>query len=58
MQQLLACHATMRQQQQRIDYLEKERNQTTVRHQQRIGDLEEELSQCHKRERAGQEMFL
>ena len=58
MQQLLACHVTMRQQQQRIDDLEKERNQTTVRHQQRIGDLEEELSQCHKRERAGQEMFL
>jgi hypothetical protein len=39
-QQLLTCHATMRQQQQRID------------------DLEEELSQCRKREEAGQEMFL
>jgi hypothetical protein len=40
MQQLIACHATMRQQQQRID------------------NLKEELSQCHKREEAGQDMFL
>jgi hypothetical protein len=58
MQQLLACHATMRQQQQRIDGLEKELILTTMRHQQRIDDLGEELSQCRKHEEAGQDMFL
>jgi hypothetical protein len=58
MQQLLACHATMRQQQQRIDGLEKELILTNMRHQQRIDDLGEELSQCRKREEAGQDMFL
>lgn len=58
MQQLLACHATMRQQQQRIDDLKKELMHTTIRHQQRTDDLKEEVSQCRKREEAGQEMFL
>ena len=53
MQQLLACHATMRQQQQRIDDLKKELMHTTIRHQQRTDDLKEEVSQCRKREEAG-----
>ena len=58
MQQLLACHATMQQQQQRIDDLEEELRNTAMRHQQRFDDQKEELNQCRKREEAGREVFL